>query len=62
MTLNNLMVRLWECEVPLHCHCSQVLWPRMVAPERVLSIDQKELFGIQTVYLCLTELFRIDVF
>ena len=29
---------------------------------RVLSIGQIKLFGIQTVYLCLTELFEIELF
>ena len=28
------------------------LWPGVVAPERVLSMHQIELFAIQTVYLC----------
>ena len=34
----------------------------MVAPDRVQSIGQIEMFDIQTVCLCETELFKIEVF
>ena len=51
MTLNPLMVWLqpWsfgECGVPLCCHCSQVHSDWVVAPDRVLSMGQTELFYI----------------
>ena len=55
MTLNCLMVRFqpWrfgECWVPLHCHCSQVHWPRVVAPDRVLSVGQIEQTVCKQIY------------
>ena len=48
MTLNNLM-KSWsfvECRVHLHWHLSGPLWPGVVAPDRVLSTSQIELFDI----------------
>ena len=38
------------------------LWPLVVAPDRVLSMGQIELFDIQAVYVCYTELFEIELF
>ena len=38
------------------------LWPRVVVPDRILSMGQIELFDIWTVYLCLPELFGIELF
>ena len=38
-----VMLELWGGGVPLHCHCSQVHWPGVVALDRVLSMGQIEL-------------------
>ena len=35
-----------------------LLWPGIVAPDRVLSMDKIEL----TAYLCQTKLFQIELF
>ena len=50
MTLSNLMVRLlWGMRItPSMPSLPGPLWPRVVAPERVLSMGQIELFDIQT--------------
>ena len=37
-------------------------WPGMVAPDMIRSIDLIEPFDIETVYLCQTELFEIELF
>ena len=38
------------------------LWPGIVGLDRVLSMSQTEKFGIKTEYLCLIELFEIELF
>ena len=38
------------------------LWPRVVAPDRILSMDHIELFDIQTNDLRLIKLFQIELF
>ena len=38
------------------------LLPGVVAPDRVLSMGQIEIFDIQTVHLCSTGLFEIELF
>ena len=62
---------------PGHSLLPGPLWPWVVAPDRVLSVGQIELncvhmlnwivwsrnvFNIDTVYLCKTELFEIELF
>ena len=37
-------------------------WPEVVAPERVLSMGQIELFNIQTVHVWKTEMLEIELF
>ena len=38
-------IQFWECEVPLHCHYSQVhSEPKGVVPIKVLSIGPKRSF------------------
>ena len=59
MTLNSLMVRLQsrsseECGLPLHCHYSEV-HSGGVAPDRVLSMGQIELFDHLTVCKQMTD-------
>ena len=45
------MLELWEMQSTSSLALSPgPLWPEVVAPERVLSMSQKELFDIQTVY------------
>ena len=39
-----------KCRIPLHYHCSQVHSGSVVAPDRVLSMDQIELFDQLTMY------------
>ena len=55
-----------ECRVPLSLpSLPGSLWPGLVAPDRVLSMGQIELFDIQTVQtndLCLIELFEVELF
>ena len=59
------------CSTPSLPSLPGPLWPRMIAPERVLSIAQIELdsvleielfLEIATAYLCLTELLEITLF
>ena len=38
------------------------LWPGVVAPDRVLSMSQIELFDISTVLLCKTEFLERELF
>ena len=38
------------------------LYPRVVAPNRVLSMGQIEMFDIQAVYLGWTDLFEVALF
>ena len=57
------MLELWEMQ---STHSFSLLagplWPEVVAPDRVLSMDQIELSDMQTNDLCWIELFEIEVF
>ena len=59
----SVMVELWGMwsspSLPL---LPAPLWPEVVAPGRVLSMRQTELFVIWSVYLCKIELFEIEQF
>ena len=57
------MLELWGMRnTPLLPLLPGSLWPRVVAPDRALSLDQIELFYIQTVYIYRTELLEIELF
>ena len=57
------MLEFWGMQsTPLLSLLPGPLWPRVVVPERVLFMGQIELFDIQTVNLCLTELFEKELF
>ena len=48
-----VMLELWEMQsTPLSPLLQGSRWLGVVAPDRVLSIGQTELFDIYTVYLC----------
>ena len=55
------MLELWGMQIiPLLPSLPGALWPGRVAPDRVLSMGQIELFDIYTVYLCC--LFEVELF
>ena len=57
------MLDLWGMGIiPLLASLPGPLRLRGVAPNRVLSMSQIEVFDICTVYLCQTELFEIELF
>ena len=73
-----VMLELWRMQnTPLLPSLPGPLWLKVVSPDRVLSMGQIEIncvlminwivwnmivFDIETVYLCKTELFEIEVF
>ena len=57
------MLELWRMQsTPSLPSLPDPLWSRVVAPDRVLSMAQIELFHIKTLYLGWIELFEIELF